>query len=122
MFKIVLTIEKGKKELTIIPTAWEKNGILSWPKAKVEKLIKNEKSEPEENWFHIPCKLKRNYLNSWDVAEEELSRMLHEEDTEQEEPYLPRKRVRVHLPQNPLDLNKLANSCFTNVRLLNNIF
>jgi len=82
MFKIVQTIEKNKIVLTIVPSGWEANGILSWPRYKVDKLIKIADSQPDETWFQMKCRLKRNYLLNLEVAEEELDRMKYKDDTE----------------------------------------
>lgn len=85
MFKIVETVEKGSKKLTIVPSGWESNSELAWPKFRAVKLIKVADSLPEDSWFRMHCKLKRNHLFNYDVAEEELDRMLEKDDTEQED-------------------------------------
>lgn len=87
MFNIVQTIEKGQKHLTIVPPRWENDGFLSWPRIGADKLVLDVNSVPNEDnyWFRMPCKLKRNHLISYEIAEEELERMLENEDTEQDE-------------------------------------
>ncbi|KAJ8964619.1 hypothetical protein NQ317_003846 [Molorchus minor] len=102
MFKIVQTIEKGLKQLTIVPSAWVQNNQLSWPKKGADKLIRNANSVPEENWFTMV----------YEIAEEELERMLENEDTEQEEIMQTKKRPRVMLSKtksNQNDFNSLAD-------------
>ena len=121
MFKIVETVEKGSKKLTIVPSGWESNGELSWPKFKADKLIKVADSLPEDSWFRMSCKLKRNHLLNYDIAEEELERMLEKDDTElssQEDLDTyerSRKRPRVLLPKHTVqyceNFNDLANAC-----------
>lgn len=86
MFKVVQTIEKGSKQLTIVPSSWECNGELAWPKFRADKLIKNGDSMPGETWFRMTCKLK-SHLLTYEIAEEEMERMLEREDTEQEEDF-----------------------------------
>ncbi|XP_030745005.1 uncharacterized protein LOC115888657 isoform X2 [Sitophilus oryzae] len=114
MYKIVETIEKGSKQLTVVPQAWEQEGILFWPKMKAEKLIKIGTSIPEDSWFQMSCKLKRRELETYETAEKELRAMLKKEDsTESEEPeVVPRpKRVRVMLPKKSTsgyDFNEMA--------------
>lgn len=116
MFKIVETIEKARKELTIIPSAWECNGQLFWPRLRADKLVQISDSIPEDNWFTMPCKVKRNYLINYEVAEE-LERMLNEDETEQEElmkvAVEKKKRNRVVPPKRNIcedDFNSLASA------------
>lgn len=119
MFKIVETVEKNKKNLTIVPSSWEENNVLWWPKYRADKLIQDVNSEPDPTWFKMKCRLKRSHLFNIDVAEEELERMVSKDDTEQEEmetTEIYSKRPRVcrantkssgHLD----DFNSMANSC-----------
>ncbi|KAF5283126.1 hypothetical protein FQR65_LT14055 [Abscondita terminalis] len=124
MFKIVQTIEKGKKQLTIVPTAWESNGILWWPKFGAERLAKIPDCVPEENWFSIKCELKRDHLLNYSTAESELERMLDYDDTESEfdgNVQRTMKRPRVHLPKKRNendDFNGLAKSCLLQEKIL----
>jgi len=85
MFKIVQTFEKNKIVLTIVPANWELNNVLWWPRYRADKLIKIADSAPDDTWFKMKCKLKRNHLFNLEVAEEELERMKCNDDTEQEE-------------------------------------
>lgn len=117
MFKIVETIEKGSKKLTIVPSGWEDHDELSWPKFCTDKLIKNSDSLPEDSWFRMRCKLKRNHLLSYSIAEEELERMLQKSDTEQEETFIePRKRSRISslMPKLNMPYDEDFNSLATN--------
>lgn len=60
-FKIVKTIENDKVQLYIVPTAWEKDGVLYWPKKSCkdsEKLIRDSESVPRIDWDKIPCSVK----------------------------------------------------------------
>lgn len=113
MFKIIETIERGSKQLTVVPQAWEKKGTLFWPKMKTESLIKIGASTPEDSWFQMPCKLKRKGLQ-YDTAEEELCTMLNKNDTteseEQEPPVQQKKRVKIILPKKKAeyDFNEIA--------------
>lgn len=102
MYKIVETIERGSKQLTVVPQAWEKQGVLFWPKMKTEKLIKIGTSIPEDSWFQMGCKLKRKELETYETAEQELRAMLKKEDStesEEQEVVQRKKRVRVILPK-----------------------
>lgn len=116
MFKIVQTIERGLKQLTIVPSGWEYNNQLHWPKLGAEKLIRTANSLPEANWFTMACKLKRNHLFNYEIAEEELNRMLENDDTEQEDilEVQTKKRPSVKLPKSissEHNFNELANKC-----------
>lgn len=115
MFKIVETTERGSQKLTIVPCQWEKNGELSWPKFKADKFIKLGDSQPEDNWFRMPCKLKRNHLLNYDIAEEEMDRMLERNDTTDQEDNRPKrllKRFKSKLNTNQCndDFNAIANA------------
>lgn len=119
MFKIVQTLEKGIKELTIVPSAWENNNVLFWPKRRADKLIKYPQSTPEEGWFSMKCTLKRCNLSCYSDAEEELENMLERDDeTEQDEEQpknIRKKRPRVLLPKKNIDqennFNYVAEDC-----------
>lgn len=52
-FKIVKTLENGTVNISAVPTAWEENGILWWPKCSqivLDKLRCNKYSVPDETW------------------------------------------------------------------------
>lgn len=122
MFKIVQTIERGLKQLTIVPSGWEYNNQLHWPKLGAEKLIRTANSLPEANWFTMACKLKRNHLFNYEIAEEELNRMLENDDTEQEDilEVQTKKRPSVKLPKSissEHNFNELANKCMLTASL-----
>lgn len=85
MFKIIQTIENNQAKLTIIPSEWEKNGILYWPRKNSEKLHKNANSIPEKNWMTMKCKVKRSFIPRYEDAQEELGNMLLKSDTEKEQ-------------------------------------
>lgn len=126
MFKIVQTIEKGKKEVTIVPSAWEDKGWLSWPKVRADKLVIVADSKPDNNWFMMKCKLKRNHLINYAVAEEEMERMLEKDETEQEEVLeeeITNKKCRTGVPpRNQYDnFNHLAKECMVRYFLLNSV-
>ncbi|KAF5302057.1 hypothetical protein FQR65_LT19132 [Abscondita terminalis] len=127
MFKIVETIEKGRRELTIVPSAWEVDGHLFWPKTKADKLIRHADSVPEYSWFRMKCKLKRNHLINYEVGEEELERMLDNDETgTEEETVNVRKKTRKSKSEFPNrhedDFNALATSCMTSEQPLNENF
>lgn len=83
-FKIVLTKERGKFQLTIVPDKWEQNTILHWPKRRVEELIEQDLSCPDDSWLTMKCQDKRTGLISEQSAEAELTTMLLESDTDTE--------------------------------------
>ena len=59
-FKIVQTNEDGEQCLTVVPSGWEREGILSWPKTTgAAKLAKNANSLPTLKWHRILCSNKR---------------------------------------------------------------
>lgn len=74
-FKIVETIEKGKYVLTAVPTSWENQGNLRWPKIKSEKLRRDPFSIPEDTWRSMNCIVKRKNIMSFEEAETELRAM-----------------------------------------------
>ncbi|KAG5875551.1 hypothetical protein JTB14_019500 [Gonioctena quinquepunctata] len=127
MFKIVETIEKGNKELTVVPKRWEQCGTLFWPKKFAYKYQQYPESASDPNWMSIPCKTKRQGFTSFQMAKAELSKMLdtNESTTENEEQKSPstmlkrpRRAVKVLLPktsQLSTDLNDLAASCTASV-------
>lgn len=121
MFKIVQTIEGSKLELTIVPTAWECNNVLKWPKKNAHKMQKIASSLPESHWFQMKCKVKRNNLPTYEIAENELEKMLEVEDTEQEESVptkVSERPSRILIPNrkyensaNQNDFNSLTEHC-----------
>nr|XP_023012616.1 uncharacterized protein LOC111502702 [Leptinotarsa decemlineata] len=115
-FKIVQTVEEGQKQLTIVPSSWIHNNQLSWPITGADELIRNPYSMPEASWFTIACQLKRSHLMTYEIAEEELKRML-EMDAEQEEvinSIQPKKQRRLILRRakpSQNDLNTSPQEC-----------
>ncbi|KAJ2938860.1 hypothetical protein O0L34_g18489 [Tuta absoluta] len=82
-FKIVETIEKGKPPSSIVPSSWERKGLLRWPPKKyaINKLVTNENSVPQADWLTIKCVLKRSSISSYSRAEEEIEMMAQYSDT-----------------------------------------
>lgn len=95
-FKIIQTIESGEICLTVVPSGWETNGILRWPKKHlVGKLSQIEGSIPDENWEKMICVKKREFKTR-KQADDELERMETQPDTEVEDIPRPppKKRIR----------------------------
>ena len=71
-FKVVQTKENNATRIEVVPSNWEKDGVLFWPKQNVSFLIKDEFSIPdEENFRKLKCTLKRlceNYRDADEVA------------------------------------------------------
>lgn len=105
-FKIVQTFERGRKFLSCVPSSWENDNLLLWPRKGSKRLQINEYAIPGEDWISTPCRLKRCDL-TYDDAQMELARMQHESDTEEER--LPRKRYEINIT----DMNDLALQCIT---------
>lgn len=83
-FKIIECIEKGQKRLYIVPSLWETNGELRWPRKRLEvnKLVKDENSRPLDNWSTSKCCVKRSSISSYEEAMRELDVMVQNSDTE----------------------------------------
>ncbi|XP_065095782.1 uncharacterized protein LOC135717572 [Ochlerotatus camptorhynchus] len=95
-FKIIQTIEAGEICLSIVPSGWEANGILRWPKKHlVGKLSQIETSTADDKWEKMNCVRKREFKTR-EEADDELDRMETRIDTEVEDIPLapPKKRVR----------------------------
>jgi hypothetical protein len=83
-FKIVQTVENKKTVLTVVPSKWERNGVLFWPREKNEvKLIHNAESLPKPDWHKLKCIKKREYSTIHE-AERELEIMEQVPDTDAE--------------------------------------
>lgn len=81
-YKIVKTFEKGKSKLSAVPSNWEIDGVLYWPKYNENKLKRIENSCPEHNWRKINCKVKRSDFLTFHEAEKELDKMCKKSETE----------------------------------------
>lgn len=88
-FKVVqLTTKNGRKELAAVPTGWESNNKLQWPKksisSQMKKLINDPSSVPEnkKEWNEYNCTVKRINLKTLKEATEEVERMQVNSDTD----------------------------------------
>ncbi|XP_041989258.1 uncharacterized protein LOC121740592 [Aricia agestis] len=81
-FKIVQTSENNKIRLFTVPSAWEDQNILKWPRKMLTKYIKDEFSTPEGDWKQLRCTVKRQDIPSYETAEYVLKEMLNHTDTE----------------------------------------
>lgn len=72
MFKIVLTKEKGSEMVCAVPSSWESNGVLSWPRVgrqtQLERLRSDAKSFPDGQWRKMKCKIKVDGIRSFEEA------------------------------------------------------
>ncbi|XP_049886767.1 uncharacterized protein LOC126381311 [Pectinophora gossypiella] len=83
-FKIVQTRENNRSVLTVVPSNWEKDGVLYWPrKLSDNKQIHNENSTPGTDWKPMSCRTKR-VMHSLEEANAEVERMAQISDTENE--------------------------------------
>ncbi|XP_055526995.1 uncharacterized protein LOC129719627 [Wyeomyia smithii] len=83
-FKIIQTCEEGNLCLSIVPSAWERDGVLWWPKTTgVAKLLRDENSHPTSKWQTMQC-IKKRVCRSRAEAESELNKMEALSDTETE--------------------------------------
>uniref|UniRef100_A0A182VVL9 DUF4806 domain-containing protein n=1 Tax=Anopheles minimus TaxID=112268 RepID=A0A182VVL9_9DIPT len=113
-YKIVQTIEGGETCLSVVPSRWEQEGVLFWPKKNlVAKLSLEEDSIPTNKWEKINCIKKREFKTRAE-AYEELEKMEMKTDTEMDD-----EDSRRHRPKKPLraanyrdnvkmDFNKMA--------------
>ncbi|KAL9704897.1 hypothetical protein quinque_008415 [Culex quinquefasciatus] len=112
MFKIVQTVEEEEICLTAVPSSWEKDGILFWPKKNIiSRLVRDANSTPGIEWTKMACVVKRTAA-TYAEAESELAYMESQPDTDQEaptviEPPAPKKQ-RIELPD--FDLNQMLES------------
>lgn len=82
-YKIVQTLERGKLRLSIVPSSWEDKGNLWWPPKKIlEKSIRDDQSKPTKDWKLMNCILKRNNIPTYQQADNELSIMEQNSDTD----------------------------------------
>lgn len=88
-FKIVQTVEKGELCLCVVPSRWEQDGVLHWPKkTALARLCQDESSSPFPNWDKMDCVLKRE-LPTYSAAQKEMDRMESITDTEMEDSETP---------------------------------
>lgn len=88
-FKIVQTNEgadaKSKPTLALVPSAWERNGILFWPQnisnTELLKMLKNVSSVPQSGWSEMPTKVKRTAIHTVKNGSKILKDMLALTDT-----------------------------------------
>ncbi|PZC70365.1 hypothetical protein B5X24_HaOG202060 [Helicoverpa armigera] len=111
-YKIVQTIERGRKSLVIVPSFWEDKGKLWWPPKKtLFKLMKDDQSEPSKDWKLMKCTLKRNNIQTYQLADDELSAMEENSDTDVQDTVVVEPRETVDLPsQGEINFELLANN------------
>lgn len=81
-YKIVQTWEYNKHRLLAVPSTWENNNILKYPRKNITKYLKIGTSIPEHDWKQIKCDVKRRELLSYETAEYVLQEMVNHTDTE----------------------------------------
>ncbi|XP_063386914.1 uncharacterized protein LOC134672895 [Cydia fagiglandana] len=81
-YKIVKTYEKGVTQLTAVPSTWEEDGVLRWPRYNENKLRRIEGSLPDNSWRKINCQVKRSNLITFLKAEQEVDKMCKYSETE----------------------------------------
>lgn len=65
-----------------VPSTWENNNILKYPRKNITKYLKIGTSIPEHDWKQIKCDVKRRELLSYETAEYVLQEMVNHTDTE----------------------------------------
>lgn len=81
-FKIVQTVEGNKMLLSIVPSHWERNGILSWPKnSNVDVRDDSAANRPDESFLKFQCVTKRTNLEFYELAEGIVKTMTEKSDT-----------------------------------------
>lgn len=99
-FKVVQTDEDGELCLSVVPSGWEKDGFLWWPKAmSAAKLMLDESSTPTNKWQRMRCVKKRECRTKLE-AEAEIRKMETLPDTEAEEPPTAAKKQRKQIISN----------------------
>ncbi|CAG9790285.1 unnamed protein product [Diatraea saccharalis] len=84
-FKIVKSLEKGVYRHWIVPSSWEHDNNVKWPKKNISELVKCIDSVPEPDWLHIKCQVKRSNIPTYKEADRELSRLLNVTDTDEDD-------------------------------------
>lgn len=82
-FKIVQTVENGRKLLTIVPHHWEQMGTLFWPrKSTVNAQDDSDSNKPDDKAHKYRCIVKRQNLQTYDEAENILDVMQQQSDSD----------------------------------------
>lgn len=87
-FKIVQTKERGEILLSVVPSRWELDGVLKWPRSGTIKpstfhsMQQDENSVPSTDWIEVKCRLKRQYP-TYDEAKSYSKQMSDQSDTEE---------------------------------------
>lgn len=84
-FKIVESHEKNSKYLEVVPSQWEQNGTIYWPKENFAKLAQNERSQPCPGWITTKGVVKRIIDGSYETALDILKIMQNQSDTDNED-------------------------------------
>lgn len=84
-FKIVQTIEKGAKYLTVVPSKWENGGVCYFPRRGLTEKQTVENSVPEKDFLQYQSILKRDNLQSFNEANAILDIILQQSDTDNED-------------------------------------
>lgn len=88
-YKILQTQENERELLTVVPSLWETDGLVSWPpircdaamKMDYKKRLMDGNSVPHPDWKRIRCKLKRTF-ETYEEAQKEWKTMSDKSDTE----------------------------------------
>lgn len=71
-FKIVAFINKkgksSKMQYAYVPSSWEKDEIIYWPKSGLNNERKNPDSVPAKDWFQYKGKVKKSDIFGLDEA------------------------------------------------------
>lgn len=103
-FKIIQTKEQNRVQLITVPSSWEQDSVLRWPK-QAWKFIKDNETVPQADWSSLPCSLKRSDIKTYQEAEKEISTMLMQSDTEEETNFHSKNQ---RIVMKTLDLNTAA--------------
>lgn len=83
-FKIVQTVEKGKKYLSVVPHHWEVDQKLYWPtKERPNCSDDSENNKPNETFMVYQCTLKRTSIATFKEATEISDVMRLQYDTDE---------------------------------------
>lgn len=88
-FKIVCTYEKSGVNFSVVPEAWENNGVLFWPghlsRKERENLRCNPLSKPSSDWSQQTCIVKVKDISLFLDALNEEKKFAEFSDTDAEE-------------------------------------